>query len=609
MKKAMFIVILCLFLCHSVNSYSEIIEPGDSFRVYFDFSKSAEVTSVKAILSTLFFSNIDTLDDGEGWDCRVYDIDENPISPLRNVTAEEGLSGYHPQIAALSYIELYSSCSINIKGYVEHTNINGTFDLLDGANHSINIMSDNEDWEGGFLTTIEVVKAEPSPPKVPTISVKTVGSKFLINSDSCISSNGLMLSYAPYPNASYISSLDLGKTQCLVGDLPNASAFYVAIQNYNDFGLSNYSSIEVVLIENEDTSRDEKIFPYEVKGVGTPDVYPDHFGDNPDLKPMDEFLNEILSTGANTIKLTFTGGVMNTCYDNEFNSSIKYGSKLSDISSYIDLLKQNGLKVILAPYFQIADTVVGDSSVMCDRPHPSDSVAWFLNYRELILEYAEFAEQKDIDYYFIVQDSVQDLLFDMDLTDLWVGLAKDVKQVFSGKISSAVGFSPNLFPFPSQIPSRFINELDVIGITPLPRLTNQYDPSVNELVASYFKSADGENVINYLESIHKIYKKNILIGDRPFHSFDGANMNESVIYNESIPVVLDEQEQEDLYEAFFMALSAQKWSWFEGVVFSSMHRLPSDLTPYTARFLGSYGETFYGKQAEATVRDWFNGEL
>ena len=415
------------------------------------------------------------------------------------------------------------------------------------------------------------------------------------------------LGYAPYPNAEHIGTIDLGNVQLIYVDLPVDSAFYIAMQNYNTSGLSGYSNIESFQIKNTVSFQDEKSFPYTIKGISTPDVYPDHFGLlNPDLQPMDEYIKDIISIGANTIKITVTGGVMASCDANDFDPSIMLGSQLSDIASFISLMKKKGMKIVVGPFFQVQNTIVGEGE--CDRPQPAEPVTWFAEYRKLVLDVAKFAQQNNADYFLMTQDEVQHLLLEPLLTDLWVQLAKDIKTIFSGKLSFNLWTEGNLHPYPTAIPSIIIDELDVFGTAPFPKLTGNKNPSVKELVAAYFETAKGDNIINHLETLHKLYGKRVLITDKAFHSFDGANVDETVIFNESIPILLDEQEQQDLFETFFFVLSNQNWDWFDGVLIQSMHRVPVNLQPLIARFLGPYGEVFMGKKAEQTVRDWFDGQ-
>jgi hypothetical protein len=195
---------------------------------------------------------------------------------------------------------------------------------------------------------------------------------------------------------------------------------------------------------------------------------------------------------------------------------------------------------------------------------------------------------------------------DTELTKGWVQLLQEIKSIYSGKITSLIASEGLLYPWPIAIPREIIDELDVLGIGLGAGFTNKNDPTVEELIATWYNNDAGVSLIDYLRAVHEIYGKNILITDEAFHSFDGANIEEAVIFNESIPLVLDEQEQADLFEAFFYVLSSQNWDWLEGVMFSSLHRLPAETEPLVSRHLGKLGERIMGKQAEAIVKDWFD---
>ncbi len=62
---------------------------------------------------------------------------------------------------------------------------------------------------------------------------------------------GFELFYAPYPSANPIRSLDMGTSRSFDVDLPASTAYYVAVQAYNEDGNSGYSNIEYFDLSTE----------------------------------------------------------------------------------------------------------------------------------------------------------------------------------------------------------------------------------------------------------------------------------------------------------------------------------------------------------------------
>lgn len=89
----------------------------------------------------------------------------------------------------------------------------------------------------------------PSPlPATPTLSLTTEGMSVSVSWNSVADAEGYILFYAPYPDASYVGSIDMGNHTSLSVDLWPGAAFYLAAQAYNSEGNSNYSNIGYFII-------------------------------------------------------------------------------------------------------------------------------------------------------------------------------------------------------------------------------------------------------------------------------------------------------------------------------------------------------------------------
>lgn len=89
----------------------------------------------------------------------------------------------------------------------------------------------------------------PTSPAAPVISATVNGSAVSIQWTAYEGATGYTLYYAPFPEQSPISSLDMGAALSISGELPAGSSFYIAIEPYNANGsmgvLSNVGTFSV----------------------------------------------------------------------------------------------------------------------------------------------------------------------------------------------------------------------------------------------------------------------------------------------------------------------------------------------------------------------------
>jgi hypothetical protein len=86
---------------------------------------------------------------------------------------------------------------------------------------------------------------------IPLIQVSTSGINLDISWTTIPNSDGYILTFAPYPfvGVETIESIDLGNVTHITGDLWNGAAFYVILQAYHADILSDYSNLELFIIE------------------------------------------------------------------------------------------------------------------------------------------------------------------------------------------------------------------------------------------------------------------------------------------------------------------------------------------------------------------------
>lgn len=91
--------------------------------------------------------------------------------------------------------------------------------------------------------------SSPPVPAAPVITATVTGTSVSIEWTAYAGATGYTLYYAPFPEQSPISNLDMGVALSISGDLPVGASFYIAVQPYNAAGaidvLSNVGTFAV----------------------------------------------------------------------------------------------------------------------------------------------------------------------------------------------------------------------------------------------------------------------------------------------------------------------------------------------------------------------------
>ena len=355
---------------------------------------------------------------------------------------------------------------------------------------------------------------------------------------------------------------------------------------------------------------------FEVQGakialINAPGMYNDLLGLPPDPQtyyPWQSLIQEIKATGANTVTLIVSGGVMAKATDSTFDPTLQSSSPdMAVVRTIAQMVKAAGMDVVINPFFTVANVIVGDPNRSgADRPYPTDKHAWAASFSQVMLHWAQFAQEVGARTLLPFTDETQHLIADPELTGTWLQLIAQVRQVFGGSLTSG-WWTPGSGDSITKMPRAILDQLDTLGIGLFPDLSFNINASVAELTAAYHSDAYGNDVIAFLQSLSATYGKKIWITDKAFHSFDGAAAKEGRIFTQDIPLVPDSEEQARLYESFLLAISRESGEWLEGVSFQNFNNIIDGRTG-TARFLdGPLSESPQGKPAEAILTSWFQG--
>ncbi len=265
--------------------------------------------------------------------------------------------------------------------------------------------------------------------------------------------------------------------------------------------------------------------------------------------------------------------------------SLKMAKRDSSWKSQIDLAHSFGFKVFLKPHVWIYDPSDGKWRSDVFPTNESNWNLWQKNYREFILLYAKIAEQNDVELFCIGAEFSR---LTIEKPDFWRSLIKDVKSIYSGKIT----YAANWYDEFENI--TFWQELDYIGIQAyFPLVKNEY-PTVEQISIGWEKHLD------VIENIHKKFNRKILFTEIGYKSTaDSAIEPWQWIENSAIQnKKFSPETQANCYQAFFNTV--WKKAWFAGI---HIWQMRSDYKAEIGK--NNLNFTPQGKQAEIIIARGF----
>jgi len=343
---------------------------------------------------------------------------------------------------------------------------------------------------------------------------------------------------------------------------------------------------------------------YQLRSISFPIVGEDYLDDHPGWDSLEATVKRLAKIGFNNVSLTTSAGFTDINGDYQ-TADTGLNPSEEKLAALCNLIHQYGMEISLWPFVHKVTDNFLDTHIQ-----PRDMEEWMRDHTASMVKWAQFAESVGVERFIVMGDETQPLAYGPNNTDLWLNLISEVRNVYSGQITSAVyceardndfGGITNHIDFMGE---RLVMALDIIGLcfNPAP-LTNKNEPSVEELVAAWSGNAEGSDVIKFLEGISQKYGKQIFIPDAPNHSYAGDNIDPNLVYYENIPLVESQIEQANLIEAAIRALNNKPW--FLGISFPNWNRFPLDYR-FTARYLNSeYGENIKGKLAEKVLYKYY----
>lgn len=208
---------------------------------------------------------------------------------------------------------------------------------------------------------------------------------------------------------------------------------------------------------------------------------------------------------------------------------------------------------------------------------PSDRARWFENYRKWIVTLAKLCHEESIEMLSIGSEfnSLQG-----DLEE-WTRILDAVRAEYRGLVTYSANWD-------SLDGVSFIRQLDAIGMTTYFSLSDENDPPIETMVASW------RQIQRDVAEWRHFHGVPLLFTEVGYPSQDGANQNP---WNYYTSTVADVAEQRDCYEAFYRVWAGDD-ALVQGVFFYNWFGVggPND-TGYTPR----------GKPALDVLTRWFQG--
>lgn len=216
---------------------------------------------------------------------------------------------------------------------------------------------------------------------------------------------------------------------------------------------------------------------------------------------------------------------------------------------------------------------------------PKDIATWFEHWREILLHYAELAEETQVEILLLGSE----LATLRNETDEWDRLIVAVRSCYQGNLSYSVNFWADRDEYEQVLEMAQWRHLDYIGVTAYFELTDKTDPSIGELEAAWTSDRTGQNILADSEALSKTYEKPVVFWEIGYFSRDGTN-----IYPWNYPLAGDEDEKEqaDCWTAFLNVFSDIEW--FQGYgLYAENVGLPEIPKMYSV--LGKLAESVLGQ--------------
>ncbi len=201
--------------------------------------------------------------------------------------------------------------------------------------------------------------------------------------------------------------------------------------------------------------------------------------------------------------------------------------------------------ILLTPLF--IDDGTWEGEIM-----PEDVETWFSHWKEILLHYAELAEETQVEILLLGSE----LVTLRNHTDEWDKTIDAIRSRYHGKLSYSVNYWFDRNEYEEVFEMTQWQHLDYIGVTGYFELTDKADPTIENLEAAWTNDRYGQNIIADLETLISRYEKPIVFSEIGYVSRDGTN---TYPWDYAPAGDVDEQEQANCWAAFLNVFSDIEW--------------------------------------------------
>ena len=250
------------------------------------------------------------------------------------------------------------------------------------------------------------------------------------------------------------------------------------------------------------------------------------------------------------------------------------------------------------------------------RPwQPPNPDQFFRDYKQLVLDHARVAQAGGADI--LVIGAEMNSVYGPLYRPYWLDIIASVRSIFTGKITTGYLADPHVRITQDSLNQvlSFWDQLDFIGLSVYPVLSNSTSPTVDELINDWYHSIrTGQNLLENLKHFSTLTGKQVLFTEIGYPSVDGAVRSPGRVDETSGAVNF--QLQANLYTAMLTVMGREVGPWFAGMfIWQGVTAVVrGNVTYYTTDQPVSWRKTYdfdpnpvtgETKPAADVVRQWF----
>lgn len=208
-----------------------------------------------------------------------------------------------------------------------------------------------------------------------------------------------------------------------------------------------------------------------------------------------------------------------------------------------------GIKIMLKPHIWLSKLEDGKWRSDIEMETQSEWDLWFKNYSQVMLKYAEIAQELQLEQ-FCIGTELETTVYKQP--EKWNVLIQQIKAIYTGKLT----YAANWYHEYEKVP--FWDQLDYIGIQAYFPLSASGDPTLEELEDHWKKHIEAIALVN------KKFNKPVLFTELGYKSIEGTSEkpwewnSAKGLYSK-----ISQKEQLLCYQSFFNTI--WKEPWFHGI--------------------------------------------